>query len=118
MLPAFRSLVARELIEKYDFSQVDAAEKIGTTQAAISYYLYSKRGEKRIKELGLLQAIQSTACSVAKDIATGESSSSDAMVSLCTLCKNLRKQDIICRLHKNVTSVPEVCVICPEFSQR
>ena len=48
VLPIFRSLIAKELIEKYSFTQVEAAEKLGTTQAAISQYIHSKRGMKGI----------------------------------------------------------------------
>ena len=50
ILPIFRSLIAKDLIEKYNFTQVEAAEKLGTTQAAISQYLHSKRGYKGLEQ--------------------------------------------------------------------
>ena len=71
VLPAFRALVAKELVEKHHFSQVATAEKLGTTQAAISQYLYSKRGDKRIKQLEAIPLVQSTASEVARGIADG-----------------------------------------------
>ena len=58
ILPTFRSLIAKELVEKYHFSQNDAAKKLGTTQAAISHYLSSKRGHKRMKELETVAKVQ------------------------------------------------------------
>jgi len=118
VLPAFRSLVAKELIEKYDFSQMSAAEKLGTTQAAISYYLYSKRGDKRIKQLESIPSIQSAAKDVARGIATKKFSVMDAMLSFCKLCVVLRNRDVICDFHKDFISVPDACDVCPEISRR
>ena len=40
--------MAKELIEKYCYTQKQAAQKLGTTQPAISQYLSSKRGSKGI----------------------------------------------------------------------
>jgi predicted transcriptional regulator len=36
VLPVFRSLIAKELMNTYNLTQVKAAQKLGTTQAAIS----------------------------------------------------------------------------------
>jgi hypothetical protein len=112
VLPAFRSLVAKTLIEKYHFSQVAAAQKLGTTQAAISHYLYSKRGDKRIKQLEAISSIQSAADEIALSIATEKISPLDAMLKFCGLCKDLRTQNIVCELHKGFLIVPESCDLC------
>jgi len=112
VLPAFRSLVARDLIEKYNFSQVAAAKKLGTTQAAISYYLYSKRGEKRMKQLEALPSVRSAANQVASDIATHSFSPFDAMLKFCELCKALRTRNLVCDMHKDLTTVPAACDVC------
>lgn len=98
VLPAFRSLVAKELVEKYDFSQVAVAEKLGTTQAAISYYLYSKRGDKLIEELRSIAVVQSVARETARDMANGEVSADDAVLRFCKLCVVLKDQDVLCEL--------------------
>ena len=116
VLPAFRSLVAKELIEKYNFSQVATAEKLGTTQAAISYYLYSKRGDKRIKQLKSIVLVQSAASETAQGMANGKISVTDAMLRFCELCAALRGQDIICELHKESISLPEACELCRDVS--
>ncbi len=117
VLPAFRSLVAKALIEKYHFSQVAAAGKLGTTQAAISHYLYSKRGDKRMRQLEAIPSVQSIADEVALGIATDRFSPFDAMLKFCELCKNLRTQDLICDLHKDFISVPEACDLCLEVQK-
>jgi predicted transcriptional regulator len=112
VLPAFRSLVAKTLIAKYHFSQVAAAQKLGTTQATISHYLYSKRGDKRIKQLEAIPSIQSAADEIALSIATEKISPFDAMLKFCGLCKDLRTQNIVCELHKDFLAVPESCDLC------
>jgi len=93
VLPVFRSLVARELIEKYEFTQVDAAEKLGTTQAAISQYIHSKRGYKGIEQFdAAIPRIQAEASEIARGIATGEMKADEVMSCFCRLCTSLRQE--------------------------
>jgi predicted transcriptional regulator len=91
ILPFFRSCVAKELVEKYNFTQMGAAEKLGTTQAAISQYLHSKRGHKGIEQFeATLPMVQSVADETAKRIASGKIDE-EVMVSFCKLCVSLRE---------------------------
>jgi len=87
-------LVAEELIKNYGFSQAAAAEKLGTTQATISHYIHLKRG-KRIRQLESIPFVQSTASEIARNIATGEFSTADAMLMFCKLCRVLREKGVI-----------------------
>lgn len=102
VLPIFRSLVAKELIEKYNFTQVEAAKRLGTTQAAISQYIRSKRGYKRMEKMrDLLPEIQSAANEVARQIATKGMRTDELMESLCKLCATLQpKKDELIRLSR------------------
>ena len=50
VLPVFRSLVAKELINTYHLTQVEAAKRLKTTQAAVSQYINSKRAIKGIEQ--------------------------------------------------------------------
>jgi predicted transcriptional regulator len=113
VLPAIRSLVARRLIEKYHFSQVAAAKKLGTTQASISHYLYSKRGDKRLKQLEASPSVRTIVDEVAEGIATEKLSPFGAMLQFCKLCKTLRTGNLICDWHKEFLAVPEACDVCP-----
>jgi len=93
ILPLFRSLVAKELIEEYNFTQTNVAEKLGTTQAAISQYIHSKRGSKGIEEFeDVLQVLQETARNTAKGIATEKMNTDEVMVKFCELCVSVRKE--------------------------
>jgi len=110
--------VARELIEKYNMSQKAVADKLGTTQAAVSYYLYAKRGDKIMKQLESIPSIRRTASRVAKSMASEEYSKMDAMTVFCELCVSIRKRDAICDLHRDSTVLPNNCVTCPDISQK
>jgi predicted transcriptional regulator len=113
ILPAFRSLLARRLIQNYNFSQVDAAKKLGTTQASVSHYLKSKRGEKMVKQLENSHSVQSIADQIAEGIADNKISPLDAMLHFCTLCKTLRSGEIMCEWHKGCLDISESCNVCP-----
>lgn len=112
ILPAFRSLVAKKLITQHNLSQVAAAKELSTTQAAISQYLGSKRGDKMLKELESMPKIESTADKMAERIATGNFSPIEAIVTFCELCTVIRMEESICSLHRDLSSVPPSCSIC------
>jgi len=105
-------MVAKTLVEKHHFSQVAAAEKLGTTQASISHYLCSKRGDKRSKQLEASPSVRAIVAEVAEGIATERLSPFDAMLQFCKICTALRARDLICDWHKNFLSVPEACDVC------
>ena len=46
-----------------------AAKKLGTTQASISHYLSSKRGEKMVKQLEASPSVQAIVDEIAEGIA-------------------------------------------------
>ena len=118
VLPAFRSLVARSLIENFNFSQVAAAKKLGTTQASISHYLYSKRGEKMVKQLEASSAIRAVVAEIAEGIANEKLSPFDAMLQFCKLCEALRSGDVMPDWHKSHLTFPEICNVCPPTAKK
>ena len=119
VLPAFRSLVAKELVSQYNFSQIAVAEKLGTTQATISYYLDSKRGDKRMRQLESMPSIQSAASDIAQGIATEKLTLLDPMLTFCKLCMILRNRDVVCDLHRtDVASLPKDCDVCERLTEK
>ena len=93
ILPLYRSLTAKELVEKYNFTQVNAAKKLGTTQAAISQYLTSKRGKKGIRDYEkIAPMVQKAAARAAKQIADEKMSTEEFSTSFCELCNELREE--------------------------
>ncbi len=92
ILPIYRSFVAKELIQKYRLTQNDAAKKLGTTQAAISQYVNSKRGVKSIPNYAKIEPIIKDAAGVvAKRLVNDGLSPDEFSVSFCELCKEIRQ---------------------------
>ncbi len=92
ILPLYRAYIAKELVEKHGYTQVNAAKKLGTTQPAISQYLSSKRGRKKIANYDeILPLVQRAAAKVAQHMATAAMSHEEFNVSFCDLCKELQK---------------------------
>lgn len=91
-------MVAKELTETHDFTQIQTAEKLGTTQAAISQYIHSKRGYKGAEQFkDVLPMIQAAAREVAEGIAAGRTDTDEIASSFCKLCTSLRNEG---RIHK------------------
>lgn len=92
LLPVYRSFVAKDLITKYSLTQNEAAKKLGTTQAAISQYINSKRGVKGIPNyIEIETTMQKAASKVAKRMAKGDVTPEEFGEAFCDLCKALRK---------------------------
>ncbi len=96
VLPLYRSFVAKELLSKYNFTQVNVAKKLGTTQAAISQYLNSKRGRKENSDPdAYIEIVKLEAEKVAKLLATTDIGSEEFKDSFCDLCNKLQDSNLI-----------------------
>ena len=94
VLPLFRSLVAKELINTYKLTQVEVAKKLGTTQAAISQYVNSKRAYKGAEQFeGILPKLQTMAEKAAKRLANNELNPDEVSVDFCKLCSSICKAE-------------------------
>ena len=94
VLPIFRAMLAKELVEKYSFSQTQAAKKLGTTQAAVSQYLSSKRAFKGIEHVEqYLPKIQEMAAETALKLANKEIGAQAITFDFCKLCATFCKTD-------------------------
>jgi len=87
VLPIFRSMLAKELVQTYHLSQTETAKKLGTTQAAVSQYLSSKRAYKGLDEAEeYLPKIQVMAKETAKKLFYNQVTSADITADFCGLC--------------------------------
>jgi predicted transcriptional regulator len=93
VLPIFRSLVAKELVKTYNLTQLETAKKLGTTQAAISQYINSKRAFKGAGHLNsVLPKIQAIAFETAKRLAEDEISADEVTLDFCKLCSTFGEE--------------------------
>ena len=87
VLPVFRSLVAKELINTHNLTQVEAAQRLRTTQAAISQYINSKRAIKGIEQFNeILPQIQAEAKKTAEQLAKHGTTWNEITLNFCKLC--------------------------------
>jgi hypothetical protein len=94
MLPGFRALVAKRLIEDHGLSQTQVAELLDTTQPAISQYRRELRGRKTsvfLKNHRLIDILDRTA----ENIATGKIRPEKTGLEFCKMCKFMRDNDIV-----------------------
>jgi predicted transcriptional regulator len=90
VLPVFRSLIAKELINTYKLTQVEAAHKLGTTQAAVSQYINSKRASKATENLGdIMPQLRTMARETAKRLAENKILSDEISIDFCKYCPTL-----------------------------
>jgi predicted transcriptional regulator len=96
VLPIFRSLLAKELVQKYHMTQTEAAKKLGTTQAAVSQYLSSKRAYKGIENVEeFLPKIEAMAGETAQKLVNKEIAADDVTFDFCRLCATFCSKDKI-----------------------
>lgn len=93
-LPIFRSLLAKELIKKHNFTQKEVAKKLQTTQPAISQYLSLKRGSKNSSELDSISNLKINARKIAAEIAVDKNSDIDTTQTFCKLCIELNENKV------------------------
>ena len=91
VLPVYRSLVAKELISTYHLTQVEAAKKLKTTQAAVGQYMNSKRAIKGIEQFNeVLPRIKAEAKKTAKQLVNQQTTWDDVTLDFCKLCSTFR----------------------------
>jgi len=111
ILPGVRGLIAGRLVEKHSLSQIKAAERLGTTQPAISQYMTGIRGSKikKLKEnVGFMSMIES----ITDRTASGELSQDMISMEFCNVCKFMRKEGLACEFHKRMYPSLKECTIC------
>jgi predicted transcriptional regulator len=116
ILPGIRAILARKLMEKHGFSQKATAEKLGTTQPAISQYKRELRGSG-IKALESSPVIIEMIDSVASRSASGEMSPEEISSEFCSICKLMRKQGLACEFHRKMYPSLENCTVCMDAEE-
>ena len=115
VLPTIRAIIAKQLVETHGLSQQHAADRLGTTQPAISQYNHDLRGHKTrlfTKDPELVKIINS----ISKRMASGELNQQDAALEFCDVCRHMRKNGTACELHREKYPSLESCSICEKLS--
>lgn len=89
--PSVKSIITKELIETYNFTQEDVAEKLGITQPAVSQYLSGVRG-KKVNEILSNQKLINWIKKLSAEIASGNFILSGGTCDLCSEAKKEIKE--------------------------
>lgn len=107
--PCDKSILARELIEKHNLTQVSAAEKLELTQSAISRYLTSDRGNR----VQLSNEVARSMETIANDLASRNSSPTLTIEETCRICLFMRRSGDFCGIHRELErGIPDSCDAC------
>ncbi len=110
VLPSIRRELARELVDKHNFSQAEVARRFGVTDAAISQYLKAKRGtSKEIENSGKYEDFRKEVEVAAVRMVNG----SDIVTETCRICEMVKKSGMLVKVYETRTGVraPQ-CVTC------
>jgi len=114
VLPAIRVLVMNKLIEKYGLRKIDIAKKMYISPSSITQYLKGERGSNFIKEISESDDIMNMLSDISEDIANEKDNLDYIIDNMCEVCKLLRRNGIICDLHREEFSEPCLsdCELC------
>ncbi len=94
VLPALRAKVAKELVGR-GYRIKDAAEMLGLTQAAVSQYLASKRGQKGLSVIERSKKAEEVVRELVDNIVAGKATIEDEVDYLCRICEILRDEGLV-----------------------
>lgn len=94
VLPALRAKVALELIDR-GYRVKDVADLLGLTQAAVSQYLKSKRGQRGMEILSKSEKAHEVVKELVENLASGKITIENEVDYLCRVCEILREEGLI-----------------------
>lgn len=95
ILPAVRLLIARELIERHGFSQLEAAKALGISQPLINYFIKGRRNPKCVQEIAKSESVMRVVKYFAECIKEREDCAEELSCNLCQAIKESREIDKI-----------------------
>lgn len=110
ILPSMKALLTLELMEEHGLSQKEIAEKLDITQPSVSQYKNQARGAgtKFIEKSKFGREIEEMASKVAE----GEAKGVEVSLFFCRICKEMRKEGLLCESHREVYPEMEKCDLC------
>ena len=113
ILPTIRKEVAKSLVNRHDYSQVDVAKSFGVTDAAVSQYLNNKRGNNSIITSNPnYSLIQEKIDEAADKIANG----SELADVICNVCISMKEAGILSKIYEIEFNEPMPECVCSQSS--
>ena len=106
LIPAVRKELAKIFITKYKLNQREIAKILGVTEAAVSQYTKSKRGNEILFSKKNLLIIEKTASKIFKN-------KKDSIKIIYKTCGKLRNSKAMCEVHMSMDKgISKKCDIC------
>lgn len=105
IIPGLRSCLAKAM-EKLGLKQVEIADRLGITKAAVNQYLKDKRGS----EIKFSEKIRKEVQKSAKNIKNIK----DSIREIQYLLNLTRKEKVVCQVHKSLDKEFSNCNVCFE----
>jgi len=99
-IPTIRSMISRRLINNYNLTQEEVANKLDITQAAVSYYMMGKRAT--MLKLDHVKAVRDSIDELADLLFIGEISQKEFRKRITEVCDNIRELKLLCEIHKSL----------------
>jgi len=114
-LPALRSMIAKELTEKYKLKQREIADLMHVTQAAVSYYLTKARG-KYTRQLYNTE-VRDMISELTEKIYVEKPTPEELVQDLNRIIVHIIRKGYLCEYHSILESIPskEECNVCEEI---
>jgi len=94
VVPAIKALLAKELVEKHNLKQEEAARLLGISQSAVSKYTRKVRGYAI--RIGEIREIESLIDEMTSLLINGKYQRSDFLTFFCQTCTEIRKKGLMC----------------------
>ena len=89
VVPVIKKEFAKNLVENHGLTQREVADKLGTTEAAISRYVLGKRGVLEITDNEILKEINESVKRIVKE------NGSPVIEETCRICRLLKSREFV-----------------------
>jgi len=113
VLPALRAIVTGELSKTYGLTQVQISRKLGITQPAISQYKSELRGHN-VRVITSNEKVMALVHKLVHGIALADTDAKHMHMALCAICRKIREEGLVCKLHAGTYPSIGSCRICFE----
>lgn len=112
LLPPTRAALAKELMTKHGFKQLEAAKLLGLSQPAISLYTRKMRG--KAIDLEKDREIKKRIEEFADALAEKRLAQKEFILKFCEICRAARAKGLLCHMHKTLDPEfnVEKCELC------
>ncbi len=94
VLPSFRSIITKELIDTHDLTQKEVADLLGITQPAVSQYIKESRGLK-VRSIEKHPEIMPIINDIVNDLINQNHDKKIVGSKVCRICRKVRENNLL-----------------------